>query len=211
MSLIIIHFWLVISLDKCNGSCNAVDGLSITICVPSKKRSNVKVFNMTRKIDEAKTLIKHISCDCKCRFNSVTCNSNQKWKNDKYQCECKKYRTCKGICSWNHSTCIFKNSEYLKSIVDDSVILYDEVKKVKNSLSINVTNNVPTNVTNAVSTDVTSTMSINSDNNKIRYIMDCYIFHTFLLVTILLPIIVIIYYHWIKYRSKQNHICTIPI
>ena len=33
---------------------------------------------------EAKTLVKHISCDCKCKFNSITCDSNQKWNNDAY-------------------------------------------------------------------------------------------------------------------------------
>ena len=26
----------------------------------------------------AKTMAKHISCDCKCKFNSTTCNSNKK-------------------------------------------------------------------------------------------------------------------------------------
>ena len=29
---------------------------------------------------EAKTMVKHISCDCKWKFNSTTCNSNQKRK-----------------------------------------------------------------------------------------------------------------------------------
>ena len=85
----------MVSMDKCNGNCNAVDGLSTKIFVPSKKRSNVKVFNIIRKIGEAKTLIKHISCDCECQFNSATFNSNQKWNNDKHQCEYKKYGTCK--------------------------------------------------------------------------------------------------------------------
>ena len=33
---------------------------------------------MITRINEGKTLIKHISCDCKCRFNSTKCNSNQK-------------------------------------------------------------------------------------------------------------------------------------
>ena len=31
--------------------------------------------------NEAKTMTKNISCDCKCTFNSTTCNSNQKWNN----------------------------------------------------------------------------------------------------------------------------------
>ena len=38
-----------------------------------------KTFNMITKKDEAKTMMKHISCDCKCKFKSRTCNSNQKW------------------------------------------------------------------------------------------------------------------------------------
>ena len=49
----------MISLDKYNGSCNSVDGLSAKICVPNKTKSvNVKVFDMLRKINEDKTLIK---------------------------------------------------------------------------------------------------------------------------------------------------------
>ena len=31
----------------------------------------------------AKTLAKHISCECKCKFDGRKCNSNQKWNNDK--------------------------------------------------------------------------------------------------------------------------------
>ena len=47
------------------------------ICVPNKTKDvNVKVFNMTTNRNEAKTLVKLISCDCKCEFNSTTCNSN---------------------------------------------------------------------------------------------------------------------------------------
>ena len=52
--------------------------------VPSKTKDlNVKVFNLITRKNEVKTLVKHISCDCKCKFNSITCNSNQKWNNDK--------------------------------------------------------------------------------------------------------------------------------
>ena len=58
---------------------------------------------MITKINEVKTLIKHTSCNCKCKFSSKTCNSNKKWNNDKSQCKCKKYYTSKGY-SWNPST-----------------------------------------------------------------------------------------------------------
>ena len=67
------------SLDKCNGICDGVDDLPAKIYVPSEiKDGNVKVLNMITRTNEAKALIKHISCDYKCKFNRLTCNSNQK-------------------------------------------------------------------------------------------------------------------------------------
>ena len=67
------------SLDKFNDSCNFVDGLSSTTCASNKTKSvNVKVFNMLTKINDAKTLIKHNSCDCKSKFDSTACSSSQK-------------------------------------------------------------------------------------------------------------------------------------
>ena len=38
-------------------------------------------------------IAKNNSCDCKLKFNSTTCNSDQKWNNETCQCEC----TCKTI------------------------------------------------------------------------------------------------------------------
>ena len=40
-------------------------------------------------------MAKHISCDCKCKFNRTTCNSNQKWNKETCRWECKNYLTCK--------------------------------------------------------------------------------------------------------------------
>ena len=56
---------------------------------------------------------------------------------------------------------------------------------------------------NAILTNVTSTVSTNSDDMKVRYKMDCYIFNTVLLVIILLFTIAISWYHYAKHRSKQ--------
>ena len=42
--------------------------------------------------NEAKALVKHISCDCKYKFKSGTCNSNQNWNNKTCQFERKSYR-----------------------------------------------------------------------------------------------------------------------
>ena len=33
---------------------------------------------MITRVNEVKTLIEHILCDYKCKFNSATCNSNKK-------------------------------------------------------------------------------------------------------------------------------------
>ena len=79
------YYPFMISLDKCSGSAKV---LSPKICVPKKTKDlNVKVISMIKNRNESKTLAKHISCDCKCKFNSITCNSNQKSNNKTYQCE----------------------------------------------------------------------------------------------------------------------------
>ena len=66
----------MISSDKCNASYN---DLSPKICVPKKtKEINFKVLNIKTNKYEAKAMAKHISCDCKYKFNSTTYNSNQK-------------------------------------------------------------------------------------------------------------------------------------
>ena len=63
------YYPFLIKLDKYNRNCNPVIDLSMRICVPSKtKDANVKVFNMIRKGNEAKTPAKHNSCDCKYKF-----------------------------------------------------------------------------------------------------------------------------------------------
>ena len=68
------------------------------------------MFQITNK-NEAKPITKHISCDCKCKFNSTTCNSKQKSNNQTCQCERKNYRQCKQEYSWNPSTCICDSGE----------------------------------------------------------------------------------------------------
>ena len=40
---------------------------------------------------------KHISCDCKYKFNNTTYNSNQKWNIEACQCKCKNSCTLKNI------------------------------------------------------------------------------------------------------------------
>ena len=113
------YYALMITLDKCTGSSNV---LSPEICVRKEtKDKNVKSFNVITNKNEAKTMAKHILCDCKCKFNSTACNSNQKWNNKTCQCERKNYRKCKKDYSWNPSKCICENSKYLKRYFSDRV------------------------------------------------------------------------------------------
>ena len=48
--------------------------------------------------------------------------------------------------SWNPSTCICKNSKYLKSIADDSVIACDQIISVTDIVSKKMKNIAATNV-----------------------------------------------------------------
>ena len=148
------YYQFMVSLDKYTESCNVANGLSTKICAPRKTKDiNFKAFNLITRKNEAKTIVKHILCGCKWKFNSKTCNSNQKWNIRTYQCECKNYHKCKKIYSWNPSTCTCENSKCLKSIVGDSKIVCDEIIYVMDVVSTNVVNTISINVTSAMSTN----------------------------------------------------------
>ena len=103
----------MINLDKCSESCNAVDDLSAKICVLGKTKDvNAKVFNMIARINEATTLVKHISCDYQCYFNILNCNSDEKWNNETCRCQRKTYSMCTKNYSGNPNTCICKDGKY---------------------------------------------------------------------------------------------------
>ena len=60
----------VVKLDRYVISCNTLNDLSNKVYVPNKTEDlNVSVFNMFTGINERKTLTKHISCECKCKFD----------------------------------------------------------------------------------------------------------------------------------------------
>ena len=132
------HF--LISLDKCSGSCNI---LSPKIYLPKETKDiNVKTFNMITKKNEAKTITKHISCDCKCKLISTTCSSNQKWNNETCQCKCKNHCTCKKDYNWNPRTCTCENSKCSKSIADTLAIECDELMSVINIVLTKMANTI---------------------------------------------------------------------
>ena len=92
------YYPFMVSLNIFTECCNV---LSPKICVPKETKDiNVKARNMITSKGEAEAMTEHISCDCKCKFNSTICNSKQEWNNTTCQCECKNYRTCKEDCMY---------------------------------------------------------------------------------------------------------------
>ena len=80
----------MINLDRCVGTCNTLDDLSNNVCVPNETEDlNLYVFNMITGINESRTLAKHISCKCECKFDDKKCNLNLNWSNNECWCECK--------------------------------------------------------------------------------------------------------------------------
>ena len=72
------YYSFAIKLDRYVGSCNALNGLSNKIWVPNEAEDlNLRVFNMIIGINVLKTLTKHVSCECKCKFDGRKCNSNE--------------------------------------------------------------------------------------------------------------------------------------
>ena len=62
-------------------SCNNFDDQCGRIFVPNKKKEvNLSVFNMKTRINESKTLAKHVSW--KSKFHARKCNSNRKWNKE---------------------------------------------------------------------------------------------------------------------------------
>ena len=89
------------------------------------------MLNMVTGINELNTLIKHISCECKCKFDGTKFDSNEWWNSDKCQCDYKKHHIYGKDNVWNAATCNCENGKYLASIMDDSAIIYNEIIGVK--------------------------------------------------------------------------------
>ena len=193
------YYPFAVNLDRSIGSCNILSDLSNKLCVPNQTEDlSLSVFNMIAGINESKILTKHISCECKCKFDGRKCSSNQKWNYHKCLCECKnpkEHIEYEKDYIMNRTTCSCENVDYLASTIDDSVIMCDEIKNAVDCVSTNVTY-----ITNTIRSNVMKTVSINSNDEKVRYKIDCYILHTVLLVILLLLIIAIICYHYTKQK-----------
>ena len=91
---------------------------------------------------------------------------------------------CKKDDSWNLSSCICKNSKYLKSIAHTSVTRCNEIRTVMDTIAAKKKNIIAARKANVI-----STTSINCYSKNVR---NCYILRTVLLAIILLLIIGII-------------------
>ena len=101
-----------INLDRCDESCNTINDFSNKVCVLNKIEDlNLWMLNMIAGTNELKTL-KHISSESKCKFDGRKSNSNQKWSNDKYWCQCKSLKKKKK--KKKKKTCVRKRL-YMKS------------------------------------------------------------------------------------------------
>ena len=92
---------------------------------------------MITEINESKMLTKHVSCECKCKFDGRKCNSDQKWNIDKCRCKCKKHHIYELEYIWNPATSSSKSNKYLASIIDDSVLTCDEIIEETKTIPIN--------------------------------------------------------------------------
>ena len=57
------------------GNCNTIHSLSNKVCV-SNKTEDLNL-SLIAGINESKILAKHMSCQCKCKFDGKKCDSNQ--------------------------------------------------------------------------------------------------------------------------------------
>ena len=85
---------------------------------------------MIIEINKQKTLTKHTSHKCKCKFDSKKYNSNQIWNNDKCRRECKnpkEHNTRKKDYISNPASYSCENGKYLGNTIDNSLITCDKI------------------------------------------------------------------------------------
>ena len=104
-----IFYPFSIKINKCSGNCNNINNPYAKICVPDIiKDLNVKVLNLMSRTNETRFIKWHETCRCVSRLDGITCNSKQRWTENKCRCECKELID-KGVCIkvfiWNPSNC----------------------------------------------------------------------------------------------------------
>ena len=79
----------IIKINKCKGSCNAINDPYANDVSDTIKNINVKVFNVMSRTSETRHIKWHKTYKCKCRLDASICNNKQTWNEDKCRCECK--------------------------------------------------------------------------------------------------------------------------
>ena len=122
------YYTLTVKLYRCVASCNTLNNLSNKVCIPNKTGVlNLNVFSMITGINESEILAKRISSQCKFKLDGTKFNSNQRWNNEEYRCECKKRYVCGRDYAWNPVTYNCENGKYLASILNMSTSTSDEI------------------------------------------------------------------------------------
>ena len=98
-----------ITITKCKGSCNTMNGPYAKLCVSDTiKNINVKIFNLMLRTNKARHTECHETFKCKCRLDASVFNNKQRWGEDKCRSKCKELIN-KGMCDkgfiWNPSNC----------------------------------------------------------------------------------------------------------
>ena len=96
-------------MNTFSGNCNNINNPYAKICVPDViKDLNVKVLSLMSRTNETRFIKWHETCRCVSRLDGITCNSKQRWTENKCRCECKELID-KGVCIkvfiWNPSNC----------------------------------------------------------------------------------------------------------
>ena len=111
----------MVNLHRYVRSCDTVTDLSNNKHASNKiENLNLSVFNMIAGTNESQTLIKQISCACKCKFYGRKCNSNQKWNNGKCRCRhknLKEHYLFEKFYIWNSAAGSSGNGKYLAFII----------------------------------------------------------------------------------------------
>ena len=96
-----LHYYqFTVKLDRSVGNYNTFNDWSNKVFVPSRTEDlNLSVlFNIITGMNELKSLTRHISCECKYKFDGRKCNADHCWNNDKCRCECKTSCMLKRFC-----------------------------------------------------------------------------------------------------------------
>ena len=75
-----IFYPFSIKISKFSGTCNDINDLYSTICVPDVlKILNIKEFNLMSRTNETRFIEWDETCKCECRLDAIFCNNRQRW------------------------------------------------------------------------------------------------------------------------------------